>query len=80
MFKAIFGLSFMGATFAALLLTTCEQSTPIYEESTYALERTIGRDVYTLDSGLTLRDCVDVLPVDSSYECKRERAQLRGKQ
>lgn len=75
MFKAIFGLSFMGAAFIGLALTTCTHSTPLYAESTYSLERLHKGHAYVIDSGLTSRDCADYLRhYPDSYQCTREAA------
>lgn len=64
------------ALFAAMFALAVVSAAPgivetIAAPDSYDLTRIIGRDVYTLDSSLTLSDCVRVLPVDSSYACER---------
>jgi len=59
---------------ACLTLALCTGPELIAQESeSYALTRVIGRHVYTLDHGLTFRDCFAILPIDSNYACERER-------
>lgn len=74
----LFSLSFIGAVFIGLAVTTCAPSTPIYEESTYALERLHKGHAYVIDSALTWRDCADYLRhYPESYRCAVEPARLR---
>lgn len=75
MLKATFALSFMAAVCVALMLTMCEQSTPIYEAPTYTLERLHRGHAYAMDTGLTSEDCADYLRhYPDSYTCTREAA------